>query len=396
VTPEEPDTDSHAEDQFYAALHDDDPQELYDNAPCGYLSLLMDGTIIKANATFFSWTGFDRAAVVGRQRFPDLLPAGDRIFYETHLAPMLRMQGRLREIAVELVVTGGQRLPVIANAVVKDDGGVPPIVRMALFDATERRAYEQELLSARRRAEESEERAVALAQTLQASLLPPTIHQPDGLEIGAAYRPAGDGRTVGGDFYDIFETADRSVAILLGDVAGKGAEAAVLTSLARHIVRTDALRNTAPASVLATVADAFLQYHPERYCTLVLAMVAPDRRTATIAIGGHHLPVRRRGDGTVERIGTPGQILGLLPEPDIGEATVELTVGDVIVLYTDGVLEARRDRDEFGDDGLTKLIVAHGHHAPQRLADQIVADVLDFQNGHAKDDIAVVTWKVTP
>jgi PAS domain S-box-containing protein len=94
-----------ATDAFYAALAEDDPAELYDNAPCGYLSTLPDGTIVKANATFLAWTGYDRDALVGRRRFQDLLAVGDRIFYQTHAAPMLLMQGMLREIAIHVVGT---------------------------------------------------------------------------------------------------------------------------------------------------------------------------------------------------------------------------------------------------------------------------------------------------
>jgi sigma-B regulation protein RsbU (phosphoserine phosphatase) len=194
------------EDGFYAALLDDDPQELYDNAPCGYASTLPDGTIVKVNGTLLSWTGYDRDALVGR-RLQELFPPGDRIFYETHFAPLLRMQGKVREIAVQLVCQSGSRLPVLVNSVLtRDAEGTPRLVRTAIFDATERRAYEEELLAARRRAEESEARARALANTLQATFFPPAIVSPPGLDVGGAYRPAGDGSEVGGDFYDVFET----------------------------------------------------------------------------------------------------------------------------------------------------------------------------------------------
>ncbi|HUR22580.1 MAG TPA: PAS domain-containing protein, partial [Acidimicrobiales bacterium] len=99
---------------FYAALLEDDPAELYDNAPCGYLSTRPDGTIAKVNATLLTWTGYERERLLGR-RFQDLLPAGDRIFYETHFAPLLRMQGHVREIAVQLLCNDGRRLPVLVN-----------------------------------------------------------------------------------------------------------------------------------------------------------------------------------------------------------------------------------------------------------------------------------------
>jgi PAS domain S-box-containing protein len=141
---------------FYSALADDDPDELYDNAPCAYLSALPDGTIIKANATFLAWTGYDRDALLGRRRFQDLLTTGDRIFYETHAAPMLHMQGMLREIAVQVIGASGSRLPMLMNALLKrDDGGHPLVIRAVMFDASERLAYERELIAARRLAEES-------------------------------------------------------------------------------------------------------------------------------------------------------------------------------------------------------------------------------------------------
>ena len=133
------------EDGFYAALLDDDPEELYDNAPCGYLSALPNGTIVKVNGTLLKWTGYERGALVGR-RLHDLLPPGDRIFYETHVAPLLHMQGTVREIAVQLVCASGRRLPVLVNSVLKSDvDGTPQMVRTAVFDATERRFFRREL-----------------------------------------------------------------------------------------------------------------------------------------------------------------------------------------------------------------------------------------------------------
>ena len=234
-----------------------------------------------------------------------------------------------------------------------------------------------------------------LARTLQDSLLPPEILQPPGLEIGAAYRPAGDGTVVGGDFYDVFETADGSVAVLLGDVAGKGAEAAVLTSLVRYTVRTEALHRPAPGPVLSTVADAFDRYQPDGYCTAVLAVISPPPRTrVAVATGGHHLPYRLRSSGGLEEIGQPGQIVGLLPAPAISEETLSLEAGDVVVMLTDGVFEARLGREFFGEERLRTLIAGFAGASPQELADGVVAAALAFQEGNAADDIAVVAWKV--
>ena len=263
-----------ATEAFYTALAEDDAAELYDNAPCGYLSTLPDGTIIKANATFLAWTGYDRDSLVGRRRFQDLLAPGDRIFYQTHAAPMLLMQGMLREIAVQVVCASGSHLPMIMNALLKRSAdGQPLVVRTVMFDASERLAYERELMTARRRAEESEARARVLAETLQRSFLPPDIVTVPGLDVGGAYRPAGDGTEVGGDFYDVFRTGLQTWGIVLGDVCGKGAAAAVVTALARYTVRAEALHVSSPAAVLEGLHRALLTYYPQTFITALFLLL---------------------------------------------------------------------------------------------------------------------------
>ncbi|HKY76325.1 MAG TPA: SpoIIE family protein phosphatase, partial [Acidimicrobiia bacterium] len=326
------------EEAFYTALLDDDPAELYENAPCGYLSTLPDGTIIKANSTFFAWTGFERTQIIGRERFQTLLAPGDRIYYETHYAPLLRMQGSVREIAVNLRLADGQNLPVLANSVLRGHtAGRPEVVRTVLFDARERRAYEQELVAARRRAEESEARARALAATLQATLLPPHELSIPGLDVAGTYRPAGDGSTVGGDFFDVFGTGRGSYSVILGDVSGKGPAAAVVTALARYTVRAEALHSPSPADVLRRVHEAMARYQPDRFCTAVLLEVAPAAGGAdvTVAVGGHERPILTDGQ-TNRRVGERGTILGMLPAVEVSDAPVPLRPGDSLVLYTDG------------------------------------------------------------
>lgn len=136
---------------------DEDAEDLYENAPCGYVSALPDGMIVKVNQTFLTWTGHRREDLVGRKRFQDLLTAGGRIFHETHYAPLLRMQGEVREIAVEIVCAGGRRLPVLINSVLKKDAaGKPFLTRTTVFNATDRKEYERELLRARQRAEQAD------------------------------------------------------------------------------------------------------------------------------------------------------------------------------------------------------------------------------------------------
>jgi PAS domain S-box-containing protein len=133
-------------------------EDLYENAPCGYMSTLPGGLVVRANRTFFHWTGYRADEVVGHRRFYDLLPPAGRIYYETHYAPLLQMQGRVREIALELVCADLRRLPVLVNAtLLRDTNGQPQVIRIVLFDATTRRTYERELLRERRRAEKATE-----------------------------------------------------------------------------------------------------------------------------------------------------------------------------------------------------------------------------------------------
>ena len=128
-------------------------QALYDDAPCGLLLTAEDGTLLRANRTFCRWIGFEADALVGRRRFQDLLAIGGRIFHQTHFAPLLQMQGSVSEVKLEMVLAGGERMPVVVNAVRRTHGDAL-FDEIAVFVAKDRHAYERELMLARRRAEE--------------------------------------------------------------------------------------------------------------------------------------------------------------------------------------------------------------------------------------------------
>ena len=135
---------------------DEDAHDLYENAPCGYLSTLGNGLIVNANTTFLRWAGFARTEVVGAKFFVDLLSAGGRIFYETHFQPLLQMQGFVQEIALDVVCSDGRRLPVLVNARQRaSHAAAPGVTRITVFDASDRRRYERELVLARNKAEEA-------------------------------------------------------------------------------------------------------------------------------------------------------------------------------------------------------------------------------------------------
>ena len=148
----------------------EDLEDLFEHAPCGYVSTEASGRIIKANETLSSWTGFRRDQLLG-MRFQDLLSIAGKIYYETHFGPLLRMQGFFNEVALDLVCAGGRSLPVLVNAVERrDDSGGLRFIRITIFNASDRRRYEKELLEARRTAEKAGAELRDLNSTLEARI----------------------------------------------------------------------------------------------------------------------------------------------------------------------------------------------------------------------------------
>jgi phosphoserine phosphatase RsbU/P len=377
---------------FYDALLDDDPETLYEQAPCGYVSTDPDGLIIKANQTFLGLTGFRSEELVGVRTFAQLLTAGGRIYHETHYAPMLRLQSSAREIALEIVRADGSRVPVLVNAVLdRHPDGSPRVVRAAVFDATERRHYERELLHAKDKAEQSEARATALAHTLQQTLIPPSTPHIPGLSVAARYRPAGAGDEVGGDFYDVAQLAPDEWMVVIGDVRGKGVEAAVVTALARYTLRAASMARPEPSAALRALNDALLREHVERFCTVALLRLRLTTHgcAITLSVGGHPLPLLREHDQPAKTVGEPGTLLGVLPDPELSDVQFALARGHDLVLFTDGVTEGRRGRDFYGEERLAAT-VNDAPSAADLIADHLLADVLSFQNGSPSDDIAIV------
>jgi sigma-B regulation protein RsbU (phosphoserine phosphatase) len=391
----EPDGDGAARRDFDAALLADDAEAPYDRAPCAYVSTTPDGVVVKVNQTFLAWTGLTREELVGRRRFAELLGPGGRIYHETHFAPMLRLQGSVREMALDVKRADGVLLPVVVNAVLeRGHDGAPLIVRVAMFDATERRQFERELVLARRTAEEAETRALALARTLQQTLIPPQPPRIPGLEVAAVYRPAGDGAEVGGDFYDVYQVGDDWV-VVLGDVSGKGVDAAVVTSLIRYAGRGIAARVTDPSEVLYELNDVLRAHDTDRFCTVAMLRLSHDDDGWQVlaSFGGHPPALLRGPSGSVSALGTPGSRVGILDDVAFTTARVRLSPGDTLVLYTDGVTDAQRDVEHFGEERTTARVASLGPD-PTALTRGLVDEVVDYQRGRPRDDIAVLAVAV--
>jgi len=254
-------------------------------------------------------------------------------------------------------------------------------------------ALEREL-SARSRILEERDR---VARVLQASLLPPTLPDIPGVAVGAVYQ--GGQTSVGGDFYDVFPLADDDWFVVLGDVCGKGPIAAARTALARHSVRTGAVLRRRPAQALDVLNRALLMDESEDQRSRFVSAIAMRLRLGgadgvvevDAATGGHHAPMIRRADGTIERLPVRGTLLGVFDEVTLGEASTLLAPGDRVVLYTDGVIEARTtDGEVFGDDRLADLVAEAGAGCPQELAERIRDAAVAFSGTGSVDDIAVV------
>ena len=387
-------------DVGFPALLEDNFEDLYENAPCGYLSTLLDGTIAKINGTLLAWLGYTREELVGRRRFSDLLTGGGRIYHETHFAPMLAMQGEIGGISLELRTTDGSRMPVLVTSIVKAGSeGQPQLIRTTIFDARERRAYERELLSARRAAEREDERLRQLVSKLQQTLLPAVLQTPPGLETAAYYRMASTDE-VGGDFYDLFPLDDGRWGFFLGDVSGKGVEAAAVTALARYTLRAATVYNPDPAAALHNLNTVLWQEYRQdaRYCTVVFGILTPTPAvggfTAVIASGGHPEPLLLRADGSADYHRTKGRIVGAFPTSQYTNTTVVANPGDTLLLYSDGLTEARPASTQTADGryGTAALAQFAARLAPTNAADAVAAvtDLLVTFGAGLTDDAAVM------
>jgi PAS domain S-box-containing protein len=185
-----------------------------------------------------------------------------------------------------------------------------------------------------------------IATTLQASLLPHTLPPVPGVDIAVRYWAAGEGTTVGGDFYDIFDVDDHW-AVVIGDVCGTGPAAASLTALARHTIRAAAWNGAGPDDVLRQLNQAIRRSERDTFCTALYCTLAPAEHGMhlTVTAGGHPLPILQRADGSSELVGAAGTLLGAVDASRSVTTAADLGGGDTLVLYTDGVTDVPPPHD---------------------------------------------------
>ncbi|MER7042608.1 PP2C family protein-serine/threonine phosphatase [Streptomyces microflavus] len=241
--------------------------------------------------------------------------------------------------------------------------------------------------------------AERLARTLQRTLLPPALPQVPGLRAAAYHAASAD--EVGGDFYDLFPLDDDRWAFFLGDVCGRGAEAAALTSLTRYTLRAAAIYGPDPCAVLANLDTVLKGEYPgtdPRHCTAVFGVLGRTEDgsfTLTLAGGGHPPASAVRADGTIQPLPvTGGQLIGLLPEPRFTQTSTHLAPGDALLLYTDGLTEARTPSGPMRQE---EGLAAHLAAGTWDDADDLVAGIrrlLDHLGTGVNDDTALLALSV--
>jgi len=236
-------------------------------------------------------------------------------------------------------------------------------------------------LSARRSVSleaELRHRAEEVARALQEGLLPPRLPAVAGLDLAARYHVA-NREQVGGDFYDVIRVGDTCAAVV-GDACGKGTRAASLSGTARWALRTVISDPWTPAEALARLNAVMVQAHesPERYCTVAVASIRPLPALGaqvTLSLGGHPHPLVVRGDGRVDAVGCAGPLIGWSADVEFTDAVVELGVGDVLVMFTDGLLEALSGHGSADDDAVREMLRPMAGRTAGEIADRLDSEL---------------------
>jgi GAF domain-containing protein len=234
-----------------------------------------------------------------------------------------------------------------------------------------------------------------IASMLQRSLLPSRLPVIPGIDVAARFHAAGEGVEVGGDFYDLYPLDDQRWAIVVGDVCGRGPEAAALTSMARYSIRTLALLEETPSQVLRGVNRTMVRSGVDRFCTLVLGVIRPGPAgaTLTVARGGHPAPLVLRSGGRVESLHAKGTLVGVFDDPSFDDSTVDLAPGEALILFTDGLIERNpfiRDRG-----ALSALLAECARSSAEEIA-QRVDKALEEGLESLEDDVALLVIRVNP
>ncbi|WP_262283406.1 SpoIIE family protein phosphatase [Micromonospora sp. MA102] len=316
---------------------------------------------------------------------PDSIQA--RLREASRSAAQVPLSGPMEGFAVPLIARG-QRLGTLAVGRHQRHRHDPDEVSV-LEDVARRAALAIE--NARIHAERRR-----VAQTLQQSLLPPVLPVVEGIGFAAEYVPTGDDAEVGGDFYDVVPLSDGRWLVVIGDVSGKGVQAAAVTGLVRDVIRVLVGDGKPLPEVLGRLNETLVERGGGRYCTLALAAVGPgdgDQLDVSLHLAGHDRPVLLHGGGGAGFVGTGGTALGLLDAIATPTAEIALKPGDALIFYTDGVTERRRGRELFGTDRLREAAAPLAGYSADVVAARLRATTIAFSVEPPRDDIAVLVLR---
>jgi serine phosphatase RsbU (regulator of sigma subunit) len=255
-----------------------------------------------------------------------------------------------------------------------------------------------ELVTLHRDLAKKAERDHHIASVLQRALLPSQMPVlPQGYEIAAKYLPAMDEAEICGDFYDLFDLGRGKIGIVIGDIVGKGLKAAVRVAAVIHTLRSYAFQDDRPSKVMALTHDALFRDRVAEREMLTAFFSVLDTRVGrlTYTSAGHEPPLLRHSDGSIEYLTTGGPMLTGIEQIDYREGCVDLQAGDVVVMLTDGITEARKSGrfELFGADGVARSLSSHAGASTEEIATGLLEDASSFAEGFLNDDIAVVVIK---
>jgi sigma-B regulation protein RsbU (phosphoserine phosphatase) len=236
-----------------------------------------------------------------------------------------------------------------------------------------------------------------IAETLQHELLSPPPARVGGYVIESRYESALEEAKVGGDFYDGVELPDGRVAFLLGDVSGKGLKAAVYTAMGKYMFRGLLMDDPSPGALVGKLNAALYRYtEPGMFITLFYGLLDPKTGLLTYANAGHESPLHYMAEHDFSiTLDTTGVVLGVDPDARYVEREVRLRKGDFLLLYTDGLTDARRGDEMLGIDGLQKLFMETLKARPPKVVDRIYQSAFDYAEGFLHDDIALLCVDAT-
>ena len=231
------------------------------------------------------------------------------------------------------------------------------------------------------------------ASRIQKGLVPTDLPRVSGLGIGAVWKPA---HTVGGDYFDVIKLNQNTVAVCIADVCGKGLPAAMMMSNLQAAVRAHAAERTRPADLCGKVNRLMCANTPSNtFVSFFYGVVDVATRRLTYCNAGHNPPVLFRRHTRAERLDFGGGVLGLFADWQFSEGEVQLTSGDRLLMYTDGITESQNaEGEEFGERRLIDLVLAQGCLNPKELTERVVSHVKEFNNDHFEDDLTVLAVAV--